>query len=67
MCLFCLLKTTSLNEFMISLPGSAFDILKYFPVFSARCFGLQDSDISTESLAENLSKFLTAEILRSLS
>ena len=55
------LETTSLNEFYLDL---SVDILKYLPVFLVRCFGLQDFDNSA-SLAEILSKFLTAETLRS--
>ena len=50
MCLFCLLETTSLNEFMKSLPKSEFDILKYLGNIAKKTgwqdfFGLQDFDI----------------------
>ena len=49
-CLFCLLETTSLHEFMKSLPKSEFDILKYLGNIAMKTgwqdfFGLQDFDI----------------------
>ena len=51
MCLFCLLETTSVNDFMKSFPKSEYwnlgKIAKKTPVFSARFFGLQEFDIST--------------------